>query len=369
MKKLGKALLAALLVIPMGACRKESSVPTPEELENIEEDIISQISGDIILVGDWKAEDKDDLYMNIVETDDNEYDILISWAKNDTESDVWTIHGSYDSAMGSISYDDGEYALVKLVDGETVRENEEKTTGSLGKISDTQLIWNDSHSSDTSNITFAQIGIRHEITFAEGPYEVTDIYAPALKGEDIARFETAVYGQIGVKYTPVQVLATQVVSGTNYAYLAYGEFSLYKKQNTYAVITVYEDLNGNVEGTGFEILDVNDVATKEALDTKNVMGGWAIADNEEPGINEGEAYDAVYEAFNPYTGDIGNIVTIALLGTAEENGTTSYRYLARGTNTEIAPDKTLYIIDLEKASDTWTVKNVQYFDLLTYVKH
>ena len=63
-------------------------------------------------------------------------------------------------------------------------------------------------------------------------------YNHMMADDDTARFETALEGLLGVNYTPVTVLATQVVNGTNYAYLAAGQTVTAEPVNGWYVVVV-----------------------------------------------------------------------------------------------------------------------------------
>ena len=62
-------------------------------------------------------------------------------------------------------------------------------------------------------------------------------------------FNKALEGLVGVGYTPVATLATQVVAGTNYAFLALGTTVTAQPMTHLYVIKVYADLQGNAEVT------------------------------------------------------------------------------------------------------------------------
>ena len=53
-----------------------------------------------------------------------------------------------------------------------------------------------------------------------GGWTVYEDNAPQLTSDEQKSFEDALEGLTGVGYTPIQVLASQLVSGNNYAYLA-----------------------------------------------------------------------------------------------------------------------------------------------------
>lgn len=68
-----------------------------------------------------------------------------------------------------------------------------------------------------------------------------------LSKEDIQLFDNALEGLVGVNYSPIAVLATQVVAGTNYAYLCEATPAVLDSEPFYAVVVIYEDLSGNTE--------------------------------------------------------------------------------------------------------------------------
>lgn len=68
-----------------------------------------------------------------------------------------------------------------------------------------------------------------------------------LSEEDTSIFDKAMEGFVGVSYSPIAVLATQVVAGTNYAYLCEATPAVLDPEPFYAVVVIYEDLSGNTE--------------------------------------------------------------------------------------------------------------------------
>ena len=68
-----------------------------------------------------------------------------------------------------------------------------------------------------------------------------------LSDDEKAVFEKALDGLTGVGYTPVAKLASQVVAGTNYAFLAVGTVVAPEQIPHLYVISVYADLQGNAE--------------------------------------------------------------------------------------------------------------------------
>ena len=77
--------------------------------------------------------------------------------------------------------------------------------------------------------------------------------SPALTEEALAAFRKATEGFVGVDYVPVALLSTQTVAGTNYRILCEATVVYPGAEMHYAVVNVYESLEGNAN-----ILSVTD---------------------------------------------------------------------------------------------------------------
>lgn len=86
---------------------------------------------------------------------------------------------------------------------------------------------------------------------AVGAWQEAD--APAMTDEAKAAFEKATEGLLCVDYVPVALLSTQVVAGTNYRILCEATEVYPGAETHYAVMTVYEGLDGSAN-----ILSVTD---------------------------------------------------------------------------------------------------------------
>lgn len=82
-------------------------------------------------------------------------------------------------------------------------------------------------------------------------------------------FDRAMEKKLGVDYTPVELLEKQIVSGTNYRFLCESRVVYPGAGVQMAVVTIYEDLEGNVE--------VLDIETPEESGEEAVTGGWEAA--------------------------------------------------------------------------------------------
>ena len=78
-----------------------------------------------------------------------------------------------------------------------------------------------------------------------GGWQDTDSLPNMLNDKENEVFEKAMEGLTGVGYQPVATLATQVVAGTNYAFLALGTTVTAQPITHLYVVNVYADLQGN----------------------------------------------------------------------------------------------------------------------------
>ena len=66
-------------------------------------------------------------------------------------------------------------------------------------------------------------------------------------------FEKAITGIVGFNYRAVEVIDTQIVNGTNYRIRAESKAHYADGEKQYAIITIHEDLNGNVSVLDFTL--------------------------------------------------------------------------------------------------------------------
>ena len=101
------------------------------------------------------------------------------------------------------------------------------------------------------------------------PTEVTD--------EQKEIFAKATEAFAGMEYTPVRFLGQQVVAGMNYRFLCKGRATVPGAEEVWAILELYQDLEGNAEVTG--ILDLTDEqAAKYGVDPRELyFGGMQIA--------------------------------------------------------------------------------------------
>ena len=71
--------------------------------------------------------------------------------------------------------------------------------------------------------------------------------SPAITEENKALFEKGTEKLLGVDYTPVAFLGSQIVAGTNYCFLAQAKSVIPDAQPSFKLVFLYEKLDGTVE--------------------------------------------------------------------------------------------------------------------------
>ena len=85
-----------------------------------------------------------------------------------------------------------------------------------------------------------------------GGWSVTDV-----QDDGLVAYEKATEELVGVSYTPIRVLSSQVVAGMNYCVLCKAQVVAPNAEPYYTLAFIYEDLDGNAELTQFKDLDMN----------------------------------------------------------------------------------------------------------------
>ena len=108
---------------------------------------------------------------------------------------------------------------------------------------------------------------------AAGAY--SDASSPVITKELKAVFDKATEGFAGVGYVPAAYVSSQVVAGTNHLFLCKATPVTDGAVTKYALVTVYEDLNGNAEIT--DVLNSQAVAPAPVDEEEPVDGGTVEA--------------------------------------------------------------------------------------------
>ena len=153
----------------------------------------------------------------------------------------------------------------------------------------------------------------------------TDVEDPTVTDDIKALFDKATEGLAGVGYEPVAYIGSQVVAGTNHLLLCKATPVTANPVTTYALVVLYEDLDGNAEIANV----VNSTANAPAAqDPENPMSG-AYADSESPKVTD-EAKQALTKASEALAG--ASYEPKALLATQVVAGT-NYMLLCKATPT------------------------------------
>ena len=210
---------------------------------------------------------------------------------------------------------------------------------------------------------------------ADGDWKVwSGEITPVLSDEEKAIFAEAHEGAgfYVESYDPAVLLATQVVSGTNYAYLCRltpaGDY-----EPAWRIAVVYQDTEGKNTMTSVRDLDLNALNIKESQDAAGLVGAFEAADGE----NTGESTAA---ASSVITGDAGKalekalkgsttLTPVVLLGTQEtEDGTEQYfLYLCKGKILASDEKETLCLLEVRSDAENAAVTGIDELDLNSYV--
>lgn len=188
---------------------------------------------------------------------------------------------------------------------------------------------------------------------------------PAATKDERGVFDQATKGLVGVNYELVRVLGTQVVAGTNYAFLARGTTVTAKPTCGWYILVAYQDLKGNVTLTSIKPIDLAKPATTDKVADGNLVGGWQVKNPSNAILEPQEAGRAFFKAAENYEGI--NLSPIATLGTQVVSGT-NYLVLCQGTPVTENPTNQLYLatlyVDLQGNAK---LTNVSGFDLTAYM--
>ncbi len=138
-----------------------------------------------------------------------------------------------------------------------------------------------------------------EIDLIVGGWEI-NAKAPEADMPEEARaaFDLAMEELDSATYTPIAYLGSQVVAGTNYAYLCKTELVIADPVTELTLVTVYLDLNGNASILDVVNVDIADYTEEAELDfDPTLVGGWTpVADYPAKlDADDQEAFDAATE--------------------------------------------------------------------------
>lgn len=163
---------------------------------------------------------------------------------------------------------------------------------------------------------------------------------------------------------PVQLIATQVVSGKNFAFLCHMT-SPTTGASAWGVAVVYQDLEGNVRMSQVIPIDVSNIKTAQTSVAQDVTGGWEIEVPAQANALPSDDAQAIATALEEYK-DVA-LTPIALLGTQVVAGA-NYKVLCVGHSASDESTYNLYVAQIYRDPEgAAQVSEVATLDLLRYV--
>lgn len=194
----------------------------------------------------------------------------------------------------------------------------------------------------------------------EGGWEFSDISASNITADEQAIFNKAMSDYEGVKYEPKDVIATQSVSGKNYAFLCIATPVTAAPTPHWTIVTIYADFDGNAKVEHISTLDPANMHTTTIADD-DMAGSWKSVKKE----NEAPVPENIKTLLKETTGM--SYSPIAILGTQASFGT-NYCILAYGTLVLAQPQTKLYEIDVnEDFKGNTKITSVESINIDAYV--
>ncbi len=137
-------------------------------------------------------------------------------------------------------------------------------------------------------------------------------------------------------FSPVAVLATQLVSGTNYAFLCEGEDA-----SGWHVVVVYESLDGEAHVTSSQELKVDDLRVGTGAPMGALLGSWQVKDQTGTQLVPSDLKDAFDKVKDAYAE--ASLDPIAALASRENDGL-DYLVLCEGEAREGDAPRSLFVV-------------------------
>lgn len=194
-----------------------------------------------------------------------------------------------------------------------------------------------------------------------GGWQVNTNYSQLLGEGQRDVFDKAMEGLTGASYTPIQVIAKQLVSGTNYAFLCLESMVTGTDNANYAIVTINEDPQGETEILNIKALDLNDLPVIEESKDEDLLGSWEVTGSGKPGALTPESEAALSDALAKESGV--TYMPIVLLGSQVVSGM-NYKYLCYGTISANVSDPVLYVVSVyQNAEGDSELTDAKLFDL------
>ncbi len=197
---------------------------------------------------------------------------------------------------------------------------------------------------------------------ASGGWTVNKNVSTTLTKKQQKAFNKIVKNLDGVSYNPVAVIGSQVVAGTNCAFLCQKTVVVPGATPSWVVMTAYEDLKGNVKLKGVKTIDIAKVKTYSKKSTIAASGAWQDMAPKKSGVAKKDK-NVFNKALKTYKGK-EKLKPIALLGTQVVAGT-NYRFLCSSSDDN---GDYLYVVTVYKnLKGTCKITSCKLFNLKKYV--
>lgn len=199
-----------------------------------------------------------------------------------------------------------------------------------------------------------------------GGWTVQTEVTTSLTDDQRAVFDKGIQGLVGVEYEPVAELATQLVAGTNHAFLCKGKTVTAEPVEGWYVVTIYEDLEGNATVSIISAIDITKLQVAQEAMPADLVGGWKVTEvTSNAALLPEEAGKAFNKAVGAWTGV--TLRPIATLGTQVVSGT-NYLVLCEGAATTADPVNELYVATVyADLNGNAKFSSVEQLNLLEYV--
>lgn len=188
----------------------------------------------------------------------------------------------------------------------------------------------------------------------------TDFEAVEIPEAARAAFDKATEELDGAEYDLAAYLGSQVVAGTNYAYLCNITTVTAEPKTKLNLVTVYEDLEGTARITHTKEVDITEYTTEKEIAFENIPGGW----NNEDAVG-GKISDDAQTAFDKALEGMTGVAyePLALLGTQVVAGT-NYAVLCKATSVTAEPVSKLAVLvvyaDLQTNAQVLSICSVEF---------
>lgn len=185
-------------------------------------------------------------------------------------------------------------------------------------------------------------------------------------GKELDAFKAANKNYKDMVLEPIAYLGSQVVSGTNYMFLAKGYTSGNEKNATYKIVIVYTDLQKNSSITSVKDFDYSKYVSK-AIDYKDeeIVGGWEVYSPSRPEqLDSSEDHEVFTKAVEGLT---GVYYAPSVVVAKQVVAGTNYAILCYGKTSTQTPKNYLFLLtiykDLEGKVTLSSIANIDLADL------